>query len=191
MEALQRVLPYQDIKDQLDTEKKNFVKNFYAIAALIAEVFNNKCYEYWGYGSFKEFISENLDIQISVAYKMVTMINNKKLLNITDEELLDIKPTKLLEVMSLKDPEEVKTLLLEAKTASTDIIKEKVRKAKGLGENVWRKYSLSIEAAEVLDAALDRIKVEYGDSFDPSNNEVKEISNSRAIEMLAANYLAG
>lgn len=193
MEALQVMIPYQDVRDQLEVEKKNFVKNFYNIAQLVTKIYNNKLYEYWGFGSFKDFVQESLDLNLAIAYRLVSLVNGQQALEIPTEELLQIKSTNLLEIFSLnpeKNSEEIKALLTDAKTDTTEQIKNKVRKVKGLGTSNWIKFNLEEDALQVVNDALEKAKVDYGDSVDFSTGEIKEISNSRAIELICADYLS-
>lgn len=194
MEALQKILPYQEIKDRLEMEKKNFVTNFYNIAKLVTEIYNNKLYEYWGYGSFKDFVQENLDINLAIAYRMTSLINGQSALDIPTEDLLEVKSTNLLEIFSLnpkENKEEIKSLLNDAKTETTEQIKNKVRRLKGLNSPTWFKFSYTDEnTVELIKNGLEKAKREYGDSVDITTGEIIEISNSRALELIIADYLS-
>lgn len=184
----------EQVRQQLETEKQNFVRNFFEISKLLTEIYNNKYYEFWGYGSFIDYVeSSDLDINQTTAYRMVNLVNGQKALDIPTEELLVVKPTKLLEIFSLNkeaNGDDIKKLLEEAKTDTIDEVRNKVRQAKGLSTDVWMKFKLTDDMADTVNAALEKAKQESGDIIDHNTGEVLTISNSRALELICANYLA-
>jgi hypothetical protein len=189
----QLILGAQEIDLKIKTVKSKFIENFLEMAHLLAEIYNHQYYYLLGYEGFKEYVElSDLDINTSVAYRMVKMANSMKELQIGTDSVKEVKPTKLLEIFSLNPKENegaIRSLLEDGKTSTTDQVKSKVRKHKGLDEAVFYRFSVEKDTSELtIEPAMEKIKRKMGSDVDKFG-EVAEPSGSKCFEFICAEYL--
>jgi hypothetical protein len=182
-----------DVDRRIKTVKKKFIENFLEMASLLAEIYNHQYYFVLGYEGFKEYVElSDLDINTSVAYRMVKMANSMKELQIGNDQVKEVKPTKLLEIFSLNPKENestIRALLEEGNTNTTNQVQSKVRKEKGLDEAVFYRFSVEKEVSELtIEPAMEKIKRKMGSNVDKFG-EVSEPSGSKCFEFICAEYV--
>jgi hypothetical protein len=183
----------QEVLDRVNVIKERLIENFLELSALLADIYNNKYFELSGYSNFSDYVEQSsLDINISTAYRMVRLINSSKLLGVSPEQMRLIRPTKLLEIFSLNpttNQDDIHALLKEGDKNTVDEVKKRVRKVKGLGEEVFYRFSVEKDVADLcIEPAINKCKAEYGDTTS-SDGEIKDISNSKAFELICIEYL--
>jgi hypothetical protein len=178
------------IKDIRDGLKESFLD----MCQLLAQLYNERLYHSLGYTSFNDYVAQaGLDLNVSVAYRMVKFANTVEALQIPKEKLLKVKPSKLLEIASL-DREENKSQILDlindGENMNIHEVREKVRKTKGLDATMMMTFKVERSTyEEIITPAFEKVRQVAGSTVDEKTGEVTELTDSRVLEFLCAEYL--
>jgi hypothetical protein len=169
-------------------------RSFITMGRLLKEARDNDYHLEYGYPRFGQWVEESgLDLSERNAYYMINVIERAEQLGIPDDQLQQVKFSSLKEIMALPestDPEQVKALVTEAKDMS---VKDVTAVVGALKNESWVYHNLKIlrEVEDnVYQPAMERARREYGNTINP-DGDPDDISDSRCIEMILANYLAG
>jgi uncharacterized protein with ParB-like and HNH nuclease domain len=187
----------QAVDAQIRELRVNLVDNFLHLGELLSEAKENNYAEALGYDNFAHWLEESgVDMSERQAYYLIKIINNARGLGISREELAGAKMSKLKEIFTL-DPEtqgdKIKQLVADSGSLKLDDIRERVHQARhadGQERLTWRNFKVSESQAETIDAAVERAKRELGTIIEHDTGEVIEPTDGRALEMMAADFLA-
>lgn len=187
------------VKAQIDRIRGNLVDSFYELAELLAEARRFEFNLDWGYPRFGDWVEEGsgLDISERTAYYMIAVIEKSKELGIPRSELRQSKVSKLKEIFTL-DPktqgDRMKQLVADSATETLEQVKLKVNQIKAAaGDEIFVTKTITFTQdgyENTVKPGAERIRLEYGDSYDPRTNEAVEISLGRCIELVFADKLA-
>ncbi len=169
--------------------------NFFTICDLLLEFDEGNYFQYFGCKNFTEWVEQSeLDFSWRQAYYYLSVAKKTRELGLSKDQLAEIPISKLKEILSLEPAEHEKTiraLLEEADSLSVEEVKEKVRGAKQKNnEELYVHYNFKVteETKELLEECFELVRKLNGSTID-EHGEVKEISNSRCLEFMAAAFL--
>lgn len=182
------------VRAEIDKLKTNLSNGRWELAALFSEARSKAFHFDWGYTDFDLYIDEsNFDVGSREARYMIKINDLSLQLGVTRDQLNAVAMSKLKEIFSLdpvKQEDEIRTLLDEAKTMSLEKVREAVRALKGGDpetEMTWLNLQVLRRAKEeTILPALAKIKLEYGPTMGDVPGESAEISDGRALEYLCA-----
>ena len=188
-----------EIVTQLHSLKSSLVSNFLSMGDLLLEVKQNNYHVVLGYENFQEWLDASmLDIRISQAYYMMRIVSKAAYLDIPRAELEQCTISGLKEIASLDEDsqgDKIKELVEYAKTHSAkDTTKQVDRIKLESGQELYTLKAFrvpNIVLEEVIEPAIERMQLEYGQTIDSESGDVIEISDGKALEMICANYLSG
>jgi hypothetical protein len=176
--------------------KSTLMKRSLELGRLLKEARDNDYHMQWGFARFGDWVEQEsgLDMSARSAYYLIVVVERTAQLAVPDEELEQIKLSKLKVICSLKDGEmtddEVRALIHDAKTKTLKKITEKVNEAKQL-EWEHRSYKFDKTAyEEVVLPAINKVIRIHGDTLSEEGGTL-DISDSKAIELICAEYNAG
>lgn len=176
--------------------KSTLMRRALELGRLLKEARDNDYANVWGFARFGDWVEESsgLDMSARSAYDLIKLIEQSQRLGIPDEELELVKISKLKAIFTLKDGEmsddEIRSLVRSAEVKTLKDVVAEVGIAKQQ-EWVNRNYKFDKIAYEnTVRPAIERVKREYENTIDEFGNET-EISDSKAIEMMSADLLAG
>jgi hypothetical protein len=184
------------VLEQILAIKSTLMKRALELGRLLKEARDNQYNLTWGFARFGDWVEEasGLDMSARYAYDLIKLIEQSGRLGIPDEVLERGKISKLKTIFTLKDGEmtddEIRALVLEAETSTLKKITAKVNEAKEL-EWEHRTYKFDKTAYdEVVLPAINKVIRIHGDTLSEEGGTV-DISDSKAIELIAAEYNAG
>lgn len=183
------------VRLQIVQLRDHIVHSFITLARLLKEVRDSNYHQGWGFGRWGQWVESGsgLDLSEREAYYLVNIIDRAEQIGIPDEDLSAVKVSSLKQIMSLPadtSPETIKDLVEEAKTLPYRTIKDVVSKLKN-EDYVYHTLKFSTDTEEnVYQPAMERMRREVGNTIGP-DGEPEDITDSRAIELLCADKLAG
>jgi|SRR6185312_3383984 len=187
------------VQEQLEATRRNLASNALLMGDLLSEIKHNSYHEHYGCSSFSDWLynSSSLDMSERTAYYLINIVDTAKQLGIPRKQLEAVKMSKLKEIFTLNpetNGDDIKQLVAAGDAASLEETKNAVVKAKVGDEQferaVWLNIKLLESQREVVKEAIERAKRSCGDTIDPRTGEVAEPSDARALELIAADYLA-
>ncbi len=183
-----------EVKTQLITIRGHIEDDFFSLCDLLREAQEGDYATVWGYDTFKDWIERGsgLDMSASQAYYLVKVSKTAHLLGLTREQLKAVKVSKLKAIFMLNPDEfaaEIKQLIDEAPGMSLEEVKSRVQSLRGEAETEY--YTLKLEkfVKENFEAAIELCRKNYGSVV--SNGDPVDISISKCVELIIADYLAG
>lgn len=173
------------IKDQAESD-------FFDMGDLLREAQEGAYAEMWGYNTFSAWIEQGsgLDLSTRQAHYLIRLSKTASVLGLTRTQLRKVKISSLKEIMSLdvtEFAEQIRELIDVAPTLSLAEVKARVQALKGLEGVVYFTLKLEKDVKEVVDEALELARKNAGS--DVVDGEVKDISDSRCVELICAEYL--
>jgi hypothetical protein len=174
--------------------RDNMASGFMTLARLLKEARDEDYAQVWGYSNFGTWVEDGsgLDISRRTGYDLIKIVEMGDRLGLPDGELSRIKVSSLKDIASLPedtDPEQVKELIEEAKTLTHKSVRGIVGELKN-EEWVYHTLKLDKDTEEnVYQPALERVRMEYGSTL-TEGGETGDISDSKAVEMVLAEYMA-
>ncbi len=185
-----------EVSQLLANITKQTKNNFFTICDLLLEADEGDYFQYFGCKNFTEWVEQSeFDFSWRQAYYYLSVAKKTRELGLSKDQLAEIPISKLKEILSLEPAEHEKTiraLLEEADSLSVEEVKDKVKGIKKKsGEEVWVHYNFKIteETKETLEEAFELARKINGSTVDETTGEVKDISNSRCLEFIAASFL--
>ena len=178
------------VQEELKTLRNSLVSKGLRMGRLLREVNDNKYYQEYGYSTFVDWVhrGSSLDISPRTAYNMIQLVEGVAANGVSDAQIEAAGISKSVEVMSLSgtvEPEEIHRRLKEAETMTVACVKDNVAKVRGR-DDVTMVFKVSREVRDLLIVpVLNKIRLQYG------TTQQGEISDSRALELWAAETLAG
>jgi hypothetical protein len=156
-----------------------------ALAALLAEAYNKRYWEEWGFEDFKVYCADELDVQWRKAYYFVDIWNKVEEYNLDVKEVKAIGWTKMKEIATVMTKRNYKGLMTKAKKMSAkDFIDEiKIMRAKQKGKDP-RPVTTTIQLKANEDEAKTILE---------AISEAKKLTESGndtvALEMICSDWL--
>lgn len=184
------------VLEQILSIKSTLMKRYLELGRLLREARDNDYAPQWGFVRFGDWVEQGsgLDISARSAYDLIKLIEQSERLSLSDESLERVKISKLKAIFTLKDGEmtddEIRALVTTAETSSLKSITAEVNRAKQV-EWEHRNYKFDKSGYKNnIAPAIERAKREHGDTLN-DEGENAEISDSKAIEYICADYNAG
>lgn len=184
-----------EVLEAINSIKHNIVNGFLALGRLLGEARDNQYHVIWGYTRFDEWVesASGLDLSAREAYYLVNIVKRSAELGIPDEQLERVKISKLKAIMSLPettDPEQIKGLVQEAEHMSLKNVKAVTGTLKN-EDFTYHTLKFDRDTEDnVYQPAVERQRRIYGDTIS-SSGEPADISESKVVELWAAECLAG
>lgn len=200
------------VRKQLESLNLLLVGSTFDVAELLAEVKAGNYYGDWGYQSFQDYVETMMDMKLSKARYLVTIINTSKKLNIPRTDYESIKITKLREIFSLRPfdedgnvafgiatklpiAEHIKELLGKAKSMS---LKEVVSEVSRINGHVGDDELVFIPAIKVTKSCRDNVilparemaRNKLGSMAKDAEGDAQEYSDSACEEIIHADFLS-
>lgn len=158
------VLPADRVADVrkclLDTSK-NLADDYVSLAEMLKEVSENKYHRKWGYGSFHDYLDQELDIRPRKGDFLVAIARTVENLALSWEEISGIGWRKLGAVYPIMDSDNYEELLEIAQNKSLPEVTEEVKarkEGKTTSEEVKKNLSFKLTEEEhsIVEAALEK-----------------------------------
>jgi len=175
------------VLEELNACHTNLIDKALYMSELLCEVRDSKYFVDYGFGRFDNWLEKStFDIKPRQAYYLMAINDKSKKLGITKEELVKIGLSKLKAIFSIENPtlEQVKGLLEDAKTKSTDEITSQVTSLKltdGQEPFVYITLKLPQSAKDGIDEAVELARKHIGGASDAPVGV--------CIEWICANFL--
>lgn len=174
--------------------KNDIMERSLELGRLLKEARDNNYNLPWGYARFGLWVeSSGLDLSERQAYYLIAIVERSEQLGIPDEELKRVKLSKLKAILSLPadtDPDRVRELVREAETMSLKDVNAVVGALKNQ-EFIYKTHKFPIEVMDnIYEPAVERARRLHGNTVNEAG-EVTEISDSKAVELWAVEFLNG
>ncbi len=175
--------------------RDSITSGFIELGRLLKETRDNDYHLSWGFTNFGVWVEEGsgLDISTRTAYDLIKVVERAAALQIPDRTLQAVKISSLKQIMSLPSstsPETMRELVEDAR----DLPFSEVREIVGALKNeAFFYHSLKFNddvEHNVYQPALEHIRRKAGNTVD-GNGDTQDISDSRAIELILADYISG
>lgn len=182
------------VLDQINAIKGRIVNDFLLLARLLKESRDCGYAQKWGFARFDEWLENGsgLDLSARSAYYLINIVERAEQLGIPDDCLRAVKISALKEIMSLPDTtpaETIRALVNDAKEMSYKSVRDAIGTLKN-ESYVYHTIKMSEDAENnVYQPSLERVRREFGSTVGP-DGQPEDISDSRAIEMLMADFLS-
>jgi hypothetical protein len=176
--------------------KESMMDNFFEIGELLTESFEGNYHEAWGCSSFNLWVERDsgLDIGWRQARYLVMITQRSRQMGYTRDDLKSIKISKLKEIFALKDEQKIRELMGEAENMPLEELREKVQVARhGEGSPIFThmNFKMTKDAKNIVEMAFEDIRMEFGNTINSQTGEMEDLSDSRCLELLAAERLSG
>ena len=194
---------------QINAIIKDTNTSTFDLAELLHEAKKNMYYLKLGFDTFGDY-GKSLDLKITKLYYLVKIVENMDGAGVSRDEYepVGIAKLRLISKVDLftKDggviwntpeltmAECVKGLVEKAKDLSLEEVQQVVEKLRGkTGDDatVWLNIAITKAAREIVLQAFAQMKLEIGSVGQDADGKYIDASDGRALEMLAAEYLAG
>jgi hypothetical protein len=186
-----------EVREQINQLKSNMLENMLDLGELLAESRDNDYPAHWGFSTFEDWLlNSDLEMGKRTAYYLMKIVDTSRALGIPREELKKSKISKLKEIFVLDaktHAAEIKQLVADSSTQSLDEVRERVgtiREKHGHEPLTWRNFRVTASQAEIIDQAVERARNEYGHTIDGDTGELLDISDSKALEIICADFIA-
>lgn len=167
------------------------------MAYLLKEANDKQYYRMLGVNTFSDWINKvGLDMSERAAAYLLNIARKAELLGIDKAELKKSKISKLKEIFSLDagtNGTEIKALLAGSQEESLDVVKEKVQQVKakdGHEPNAYMTFKMPVTVKEeIVLQAFELVRRLYGSVIDENTGEVIDISDSKCLELVCAEFL--
>lgn len=200
--SAEQLVHIKDIELRLSNTKAGVLDNLFDLAELLSEIRANKYYRILNGGatSFEKWVDDHADLDMSArqAFFLVSINDKSKQLGISREELKAARITKLKDIFSLdttKHAAEIKQLVKDAPDLSYEVVANRVAALKSVsGESeqyVYLTFKVPVSVKTLVHDTFERVRSQFGDSVNPETGELTELSPSRCLELVCANFFAG
>jgi hypothetical protein len=173
---------------EINIAKQNMVASVFKLGELLLEARDHEYHKDWGFAQFKDWIdSSDLDMGWRQAYYLMNIMEQAKEMGYTHEDLAKIKLSKLKEIFSLKDPEQIKQLMSKGADMSLEEVREAVKPER---DYTYMNLRLSKAQKEIIMEAIERARQING-SVITDNGDVVDITEGRALELICGDFLSG
>lgn len=197
METQITVTRAQEVFAQARQIKANLIDNLLFLGELLSEAKRDEHYVVLGHGSFRSWLeAAELDMSETQAYYLARIVDKARQLGIPREQLAASKISKLKEIFTLDSEtqaDQIKQLVSDSSHLDLNQIREQVQAARvddGEERLTWRNFRLTESQAAIVDQAVNRVKEEYGNTIDSETQELVDISDGRAMELICADFNA-
>ena len=184
-----------EVEDKLKKLSNSLESSYVDICYVLADVLKHRVWEYLSYATFGEFTEACLGFGQRKGYYCAKIAQTADKLGLTRDQLIAKRPSKVAEILSL-DPDsfskEINQLLDKSSELTLDEIKSAVKDLKrieGVEPTEFRKYKLVKEDAVLVDQAVELARLNYGSTIGPDGETVNDISESKALALIAQAYL--
>jgi hypothetical protein len=186
----------KEVERQLHNLKNGIEDSFLDMCDLLMEAQEGEYHRVWGFNTFSEWVEQGSSLELSArqAYYLVNISKNAKALGIDRDLLRKAKLSKLKEIFTLdpvKHGEHIKELVQQAADGvSLQAIKAQVKSyaEPGIIQPSYVTVKLEPEVKETFDEAVELARRNYGSTVG-HEGEVKDISISKALELILVSYL--
>jgi hypothetical protein len=174
-----------EVRKKIQTTMEAVEQDHMILAALLAEAYNKKYWEEWGFEDFKVYCADELDVHWRKAYYFVDIWNKVEEYNLDVKQVKEIGWTKMKEIATVMTKRNYKSLMKKAaKMNARDFIDEiKVIRAKQKGKDpapVVTSINLKAnedEAKTILEAISEAKKL------------TESANDTVALEMICSDWL--
>jgi len=168
------------IKDQV-------CRNWLQMGQVLSEIQSSLAYRELGFPNFQRYAEDRLGVSPRWANYLVCMVRKAKRFNISDQKVAQLDISKSLEIFRLDNAEQAKRLV--AQTIQEDLPLKEVKRqvaialgqpAEAEAQTIRKVWYFSPSQWSVISQAIKAV-----------NLETDSESESYAIELIAADYLAG
>jgi hypothetical protein len=184
----------EEVRERLQGFKGGGLAHTLELGDLLAETKANNYYRQWGYGAFRLWVAESgLGISERQAYALTAIVEGQKTLGLQREALIAVGRISLLRELFRLNLAEMGEKVKGLIALGPKLTKEQVKALAGESEGptatmVFRSFRLLPEAAQIVADAIEHAKSVAGTTTGEDGEPV-EISDSRALELIAADYL--
>jgi len=182
-----------EVRETLSKISVQFEDGYLDMCDLLREAQEGDYHHHWGFERFSDWLEQasGLDMSARQGYYLVNISKYASILGLTRQQLKAVKVSKLKEIFSLDIKQfeaQIRELIEEAPALSLEEVKSRVRALKGQGDVFYVTLKLDKEVKPVLDQAMELARRNYGSVVDEGTGEIKEISDSKAIELIMVSF---
>jgi DNA polymerase III gamma/tau subunit len=153
------------VRGQIKEFRDQVEEGYLDMSQLMAEIFHKEFYLEWGFDTFQDYVSKELDFEIRKAEYFVKIWDKTKALNLPRAELHKLGWTKIKDLINVMTAENAQEWLKRAKDMSTREVTDAVRITRRVDPNVPRpatvitlKLVMSESEANIITEALGEAK---------------------------------